>query len=136
MQSSIEGFAAMFLSMNPQGIVEYIREPQEGDEDSQEDSVMREGLYLAVRIHPYIAQAICPAMATSNNSRLILLFLELAYDLWRVDPPMLLALLLQLKQRADQETQHQMNRELSAYRQGRERFMSAEFEYFLLNYGF
>ncbi len=136
MPSSVEEFAAMFLSMNPQGIVEYIRDPQEGDEDSQEDYVMREGLYLAIRIHPYIVQAICPAMATSDNARLILLFLELAYDLWRVDPPMLLTLLLQLKQQADEETRHQMNRELSAYKQGQERFMSADFEYFLLNYGF
>jgi hypothetical protein len=115
---AIEYRKRQILKMNPDELLKLIVEKFDLENNTEEfEAIMRDGLYEAVRTQPSIAKVICPRLAQPIDERLARLFLELMYDLWTVDMPLLVKLFNELRASASQEVESEIRNVLIAYRQ-------------------
>ena len=120
-----------FLALEPADIVDtVVNAPSYWSETEQAE--MQAGLCAMAHEHPEVTQYICPAFTVPGNPRLVRIFLALAYDLWRVNPTLLRALLIVVHRTGNSEVQRMTAEVLAQYKNGE----SAEFSDFLTVYGF
>ncbi len=132
MSSTVEDWKVWCLAHDPADVVTAIVVPIVFQKDSQADLDMCEGLYLAAHERPEITQVICAPLALPNNPRLARILLKLSYDLWRVNPSLLLGLLTILYRGATNEVQDIIVAEMAVYKNGED----VAFRDFLLTYNF